>query len=206
MVMHYLRRPVNTGAHKLFALFLVGAMLGAAWAVGPQVLLGSPGAPQQSAQIPHEAITSRYVLIYVGSSQCAPSNARYLPGAVQRLQNRIEIEAAARGLAFSAVGVAIDGDTRDGIRHLERTADFDEIQVGQGWRDLALQEFVYAHPLGSPATPQMILVRQETEGGSARILSFTLVDRRVGSQALRDWAAKEQSLVAEASRDTVTGP
>jgi hypothetical protein len=156
------------------------------------------GAPEQSAQQSHDAVTSQYVLIYVGSSQCAPSNARYLPGAIKRLHDRIEFEADTLGLGFATVGVAIDRGTRDGIRHLERTADFDEIQVGRGWRDLALQEFVYEHPLGSPATPQVILVRQETEGGSARILSFTLLNRKVGAQAVRDWAVQARPLVAEA--------
>ena len=51
------------------------------------------------------------VLVYIGSSTCAFSNAETLPETIERLKTAVQEQAVSSGLSFAAVGVAKDRRT-----------------------------------------------------------------------------------------------
>lgn len=64
--------------------------------------------------------------------------------------------AAVRGASFSAVGIAIDWDTGDGVDHLDSVGDFDEIATGR--RQFGLGARTYSHLL--VGTPQVSVLER----------------------------------------------
>ena len=81
--------------------------------------------------------------VFVGSSNCGWSNVPELPNMVKGLKLELRKRAENLGMSFAAVGIARDVIARNGIRHLEKFGDFDEVMSGRGWANIGVLKYVY---------------------------------------------------------------
>lgn len=101
------------------------------------------------------------VMVYVGQKHCAPSNARELPQQIEDLKADLARLANKAGARFRALGVSLDVRARDGIEHLGKFGDFDEIHVGGGLFSDAAMRFLWQTYPGVVATPQVVVLRRQ---------------------------------------------
>ena len=72
------------------------------------------------------------VLVYFGSATCGWSNHPDLPGIIDSAKVMVRGHAAELGASFSTMGIAINWDTKDGVKHLDKIGRFDDIITGRG--------------------------------------------------------------------------
>lgn len=101
------------------------------------------------------------VMVYLGSSACGFSNDPTLPALVSRAKTVLKQRAQVRGWAFTAVGVAIDWVTDDGVEHLRQFGSFDEIMAGRKWQGAGAYRYFEDLP-GTAGTPQILVMMRET--------------------------------------------
>lgn len=131
-------------------------------------------------------------LIYVGASGCSASNDEDLPGVVDRIKMSVMDKAATHSRNFVAVGVSQDWSVTDGVEHLSKFGEFDEIMTGRSWINAGIVKYVWENAFGEPATPQIIIVDRITrvpssEDSRFRVVDENLVIRKVGIGAIRQW-------------------
>ena len=93
--------------------------------------------PSFTAPLDHEI-----VLVYFGSATCGWSNHPDLPGVIDSAKVMVRGHALALGASFSAVGIAIDWDTKDGVNHLDEVGHFDYIATGRKMHGLEGQAYL----------------------------------------------------------------
>jgi hypothetical protein len=98
--------------------------------------------------------------VYVGSSACGWSETPENFAVVRRLKAAVQREAEARGVSFSAIGVAKNWDVEDGVAHLAKAGPFDEIMTGRSWANAGMRHFVWGDIGGTPSTPQVLVVER----------------------------------------------
>ena len=106
----------------------------------------------------NEAPGDELVLVYIGSSGCSWSNVPGLPAVVDGLKTTIQNRARRTGNAFATLGIARDAVAADGIAHLAKFGDFDEVISGRGWANTGVQKYIYGAMPGEGATPQVLVV------------------------------------------------
>jgi hypothetical protein len=175
---------------RAILLFLAGLLLAGGWHVvnTPGPLPDTPRYRELSTIQRPDSTYAELVLVYLGSSGCAASNAAFLPAAVAQLQKRLAMEASKHGMVFTSIGVAKDASVHAGLDHLDRTASFDEIAVGGSWRNVAIQRYVFGKVPGRPATPQLVLLERRVSGATARVEDVDVLLRKVGSTTIRRWS------------------
>ena len=129
------------------------------------------------------------IMVYIGSHFCAASNDAALPLIVEDLKRELLAQATEWNIGFSAVGVAVDWHTRDGLKHLEKNGTFDEIMAGRSWHSLGARYFAREVIVGRPATPQVLVYirrkRTDSEGGST--IEKVVLARKIGVSDIRRW-------------------
>ncbi len=132
------------------------------------------------------------VLVYVGSSKCAWSNAPELPGIVRALKRDLLARARAEGRGFAAAGVARDVRAAAGLAHLEKFGAFDEVMAGRSWANAGVQKYMYGNMPGPGATPQILVVARtlDYDHGHVSISDERVLARAVGLEEITEWAAK----------------
>ncbi|MDE2646688.1 MAG: hypothetical protein OXI05_12760, partial [Bacteroidota bacterium] len=108
--------------------------------------------------------------------------------------------AADHGWSFSAIGVSVDWFASDGIDHLSKFGQFDEVIAGRGWHGTGA-DLYFREIHGIDATPQiLVLVRnstQDNEGGARPIQKQALAYRSAGLPQIRNWLKREFPLPQE---------
>lgn len=132
--------------------------------------------------------SAELVLIYVGSPQCAFSAAPEIPGLVRASQRALRLKSDARGWRFASVGVSPSTRPGEGVRHLRRIAEFDEISAGRSWEGLAAR-YLTASPYGGAAiTPQLVvLLRRSTVGFHSQAPDERMLFRLAGRESIERW-------------------
>lgn len=129
-------------------------------------------------------------LVYVGSSTCGWSNVPELPEMIKDLKRELGNRADDLGMSFAAVGVARDMVAADGIRHLEKFGDFDEVMSGRGWANIGVLKYVYGEEGEGPGvTPQVLVVERSLDdaGGHVALGADRVVLRKAGLNEIREW-------------------
>jgi hypothetical protein len=141
-----------------------------------------------------EARSAELVFVYIGSSTCGVANQPWTAGAVQQAMQMVRRRASETGLGFVALGIAKDWNIDDGVKHLTRIANFDEISVGRNWANEALVKYVWRDLPGIAATPQVVVVLRvrhlESSVDTLRTHDFsseTLLMRKAGLSEIETW-------------------
>ena len=143
------------------------------------------GLYQPSGRLPDgEELT----LVYIGSSSCVWSNADELPGMIESLKHDLEAQAAARGIDFAAIGVAVDQVAADGLEHLDGFGAFDEVVAGRSWANTGVATYVYGDIPGKAATPQVIVLERTLDRDDAgmRYVTDRVLTRASGLLEIED--------------------
>ncbi len=115
------------------------------------------------------------VLVYFGSAACGWCNDPALPGVIDSAKVAVREHAAVRGASFSAVGIAIDWDTREGVGHVDRVGYFDEIATGRSQYGLGAR--TWSHLLDG--MPQVSVLERmalnSDEGPNQRFMEKELI-------------------------------
>jgi hypothetical protein len=132
-------------------------------------------------------------LVYVGSSACVWSNVAYLAPTIQEIKSLLHSRADSLSLGFAAIGVAKDRMVADGLAHLEKFGQFDEVMTGRSWLNSGLQKFVISSHPGPAATPQLILLERYVDSGAGESIveSERVLLRKVGAEAIYAWLAQD---------------
>ena len=128
--------------------------------------------------------------VFVGSSNCGWSNVRELPNMVKGLKLELRKRAENLGMSFAAVGIARDIIATNGIRHLEKFGDFDEVMSGRGWANIGVLKYVYGDQLSGPAaTPQVLVVERSLDdtAGHIALTAERVVARKTGLDEITQW-------------------
>ncbi len=128
--------------------------------------------------------------VFVGSSTCGWSNVPELPDLIKELKRELRQRAENLGMSFAAVGVARDMVAADGIRHLGKFGDFDEVMSGRGWANIGVLKYVYDEvSAGSGVTPQVLVVERSLDdsGGHVALGTDRVVLRRAGLDQIKQW-------------------
>lgn len=193
------------------SILLLGTVIllaGGAAAVGP-VDAHWPFAGGEGYQPrPVRAPTTELVFVYVGQAGCLPSNAKPTVRAVRSAKRRLAREAREAGLAFRAVGVAVDQRADVALDHLEKFGAFDEVSAGGGWLNSQAIKYLWRGVPGQPSTPQVALLERQVRVPAVEenVYSFgagrpSLLRRIVGTNELRRWSERDILLPVEVARD-----
>jgi hypothetical protein len=183
--------PYAPLALALFVAAFVGGLSGAAPRV--RISVTEPGAKDAYRPAMRTLPGQELVFVYIGSSGCSPSNAEFLPAAVEALKLRVAGQARRNGRSFAAVGVARDWDVERGLGHLRKFGRFDEVTTGRNWMNSGVLHYVWEDLPGTAATPQILVVdrrlvdRNSPEAAEGVIRDERLVVRKVGTEEIRRW-------------------
>ena len=191
---HNLRLP----ALLVCALVFVGCLvLGFSGVVPmPQVTITWPTANGTDRYVPRPGdIAGReLVMVVLVASSCAASNDRTLPDIIERAKMSLRNQARNRGLLFSVVGVAVDRRVPDGVAHLKRFGDFDEIMTGLSWLGTGPRRFYFEHLPGPASTPQVLAYERNvhlptpaTPNIVPSVSSPFVIVRKSGLKAIKAW-------------------
>ncbi len=100
-------------------------------------------------------------LVFLSSSSCGVSNHETLFPAVERAKIALSDFAEAHGMAFRAVGVALDWSAEAGAKHLAKFGTFDEVSSGYSWGNTLALRYVWGDLEARPHTPQLALYWRE---------------------------------------------
>lgn len=135
------------------------------------------------------------VLIYFGKSRCAWSNHADLPEALRSIRLALDLKAADRNESLVFVGSALDSMASEGIRHLSRIGQFDEVASGYGWANSVALSRLWGGYGPPVSTPQLLLLRRElvVERLPGTLLysvrNERLLARKTGLHQILAWAA-----------------
>jgi len=128
--------------------------------------------------------------VFVGSSTCGWSNVPELPDIIKELKRELSRRAEDLGMSFAAVGVARDLVAADGVRHLAKFGDFDEVMSGRGLANSGVLKYVYGEDSAGPGvTPQVVVVERslDDKGGHMALGADRVVARRAGLDQIKQW-------------------
>jgi len=130
------------------------------------------------------------LVIVIAASWCHGIEEPGFREALASLQRELPREAERQGLEVDFVGVALDWNTDDGVRLLRTLARFDEMVVGRNWVNMAMIEYVWREQKGSPAVPQIVLVRRHVTSGLSVITvgPDQLLGRFLGAKEIETWS------------------
>lgn len=140
----------------------------------------------------HEnASVKEIVMVYIGSSTCDYSNDSSLPRLIDDVKINLQSSAIKQGWSFRAIGVSIDWIPEDGIDHLDKFGDFDEIITGRKWEGTGAYLYTKKMP-GINGTPQiLVLGRQIGEDSVSTELEEMLIYRVAGLYRIQNWVNQD---------------
>ena len=160
--------------------------------------LGLPlGASAQGYVPAHErgasdpASGTELVMVYLGSSTCAPCRDARFKQTVERAKNLLAGRAEREGARFATMGVALDHNVDDGLAFLQDSGRWDEVAAGRNWLNAAALAHVW-RPDGlegrTVALPTVVVFERDVEVGDAVAASAPrYLGEWVGAFAIPDW-------------------
>ncbi len=138
------------------------------------------------------------VLVFIGSSTCGASSDPELHERLERIASFYREQSLRSGGYTTTLGVALDWDTNDGLRFLNKMGAFDEISIGRNWLNSHSVAFVWRDLPGAPTLPQLVVVEREVEVGPSMVEvgRDSVVARFLGLDEIRRHEAK---LIANAN-------
>lgn len=129
------------------------------------------------------------VAVFVTAEFCVGSRQPHMPETIEHMKRLLADRASKSGEGFSVIGVSLDWVPQEGVDHLAKFGAFDELIVGRNWFGVGATKFIWRDLPGTPATPQVLLLRREvtaTERG-VEISPSREILRIVGADKLKEW-------------------
>ena len=134
------------------------------------------------------------VMVYIGSSTCGYANLAEVPELIERTKLLLQKKAHESGMLFSTMGISIDWNTENGVRHLAKMGRFDEIATGKNLQGMGAYQFVWSALSGEASTPQVLVVTrminapsEEYPHQSYHVSKATELTRKAGITAISAW-------------------
>lgn len=162
-----------------------------------RALLSAPvGGPavRPASQVRFSTTRDEVTLVLLTKSTCPWSSKQVVVDAVRLVKDSLSSRLSRRGIVFTTLGVSMDFETDDGIRHLRRFGAFDEVAVGRGWLNSVARPYFTGSAAGPAATPQLLVLHRRMapplleDGGL--IIETTpdeILGRYVGVQEILRW-------------------
>jgi hypothetical protein len=131
---------------------------------------------------------TQLVAVYLGADWCGPCHLPKNKQAVKKMKTVFSEIADEHSWSFKAVGLALDWSIEDGYEFLQENGAFDEVILGDNWRNLGVETYIWSADEVQAAIPQVVVYKQEvnqTESG----IEFGERDnvKRFSMEELRDW-------------------
>ena len=185
---------------KQLVLYIHAGVFGLSFAAAFLGLTTFPGLTGRWAAKDHQYYRPSYelnsgmelALIYVGSSSCAYSNADSLPGLIKNAKLALQRRAQDLGRSFTTTGISKDWVVENGVDHLAKFGDFDEIMTGRSWLNEGVVKYIWQDMPGRPATPQVLVVDQvvtipDNDNGQIHVDDRVVIARKIGLLEISDW-------------------
>lgn len=140
------------------------------------------------------------VMVYFGSARCAWSNNKDLPALVERIKVSLARQARAHGWSLDAVGVALDWSWEEGVGHLRKMGEFDEVSAGYNWANASALRYFGDQVPGPASTPQIVVLRRTlSKPDFVSVFGYQVADeqivaRKVGFFEIARWASNDAAL------------
>lgn len=162
------RRALPIG---ILGAFAVGVLLSAT--VRSHLSVTVP--PQETTETQRERdYAGALWLVFIGSPDCAWSVDPRVHASLDSISRVAQRFADEHDLRLRSVGISPNSSGHIGAAYLSRILPFDEVFAGGGWDNVGLRRFVWDLGLGGAVTPQVLLLRGETNSFQNEDLGPTL--------------------------------
>ena len=134
------------------------------------------------------------MMVYIGSSACEYANLAEVPKLIERTKLLLQKKAHESGMLFSSMGISIDWNTENGVRHLAKMGRFDEITTGRSLQGMGAYQFMWDAVPGEASTPQVLVVTRTIDAPSEEypyqshhVSKATALTRKAGVTAISAW-------------------
>lgn len=141
--------------------------------------------------------TNEIGLYFIGSSDCRFSNDIEMYESVDEIKYLLSIKAQELRMNFNAVGISTDFEVQDGILYLSKFGNFNQISVGNGWNNLAIQKYITEFNLETSTPILLITKKVYTENVHVFIEEERLIIALIGKDRIMNWLANGANLPAE---------
>lgn len=136
----------------------------------------------------------QYVVVYIGSSRCGPSNQKETLEAVRVAISAIRARGAVEGRGVVSIGVAREQSAMAGLDHLRKVESFDEVASGQGDFNQSSGRFISNDHRGVGATPQVVVLERVIQPSVGTLdpsaVSERVLVRKVGAHEINRWVQR----------------
>lgn len=133
----------------------------------------------------------QYVVVYIGSSRCGPSNQKETLEAVRSAISTIRSRGTLEGRGVVSIGIAREQSVLAGLDHLRKVEAFDEVAAGQGDFNQSSGRFISIDHRGVGATPQIVVIERVIQPGGGILdpsaISERVLVRKVGAHEITRW-------------------
>lgn len=105
---------------------------------------------------------TQIALIYIGSSTCSAANDENFSTVLVSLKKKLELYSTQNNLGFTSIGVSKDLDINDGLHHLSKILNFNEVSVGNNYANILINKYVWSEYSGKldAAIPLIIISKR----------------------------------------------
>lgn len=117
------------------------------------------------------------VLVYFGCSTCAAANNPDLIKYYSKIKESIQRRVVEKEINFTTIGISNDYLIQDGLNHLEKFDNFNEVSIGNGMSNSGIQKYIWQAEeiITQAATPQILVLFRTYKstgiGGQYSVLS-----------------------------------
>lgn len=133
------------------------------------------------------------VVAVLTKSTCAACQSARFRGLASELVTRAHQIARTAGLRLHLHGIAADEDPNSSFEYLSRLLPFDEYSFGRGWLNRAAYSPFWTDQGAVASVPQVIIVREATEVGTAGmfIMGSDTIRRAIGIDEVSQLLAQD---------------
>ncbi len=181
-----------TGRKREYVLSTVLAVLIASLLIirAQARLVSAPGL-SDPAPTPTAAgkIKRQLVAVLIGASTCGACRTERFRAAFAAAQGRL----VSKDSTVFLVGVALDFDTKAGVKLLTKLAAFDELIVGGNWANHAANKYIWDQFPGMPTIPQMVVLERTVEYSDRGVVvgDEEVLVRLLGTDEIERWASSQ---------------
>ncbi|MTI87396.1 MAG: hypothetical protein FH748_05445 [Balneolaceae bacterium] len=119
---------------------------------------------------------SELVLVYIGSSSCVAANDESIPTLFLKLAHKIDSIAVEQNYGFTTIGISSEINIEEGLSHLKKIHNFDEISIGNGLANVGFQNYYWEkiNPQKKLTIPQFIITKREYDYKSTQGLNESI--------------------------------
>lgn len=143
-------------------------------------------------------------LVFIGCSTCDAAQVEAIPKVFDALSIKLEAKATTLNYNYLTIGISNEILVSEGLKHLNRIASFDEVAIGNGMGNTALQIYIWDNYEGthSAGIPQVLILKRDYEfqilDGSKKIephiIKESIIARKLGLEGIIELSKNDQML------------